>query len=125
MKWSGIIIVLALAMMGCKTEKTLIATASDIKTERSLEYGKDSIVIRDSVYVFVRGDTVFRDRVHTKYKERVVARVDTVYSTNTVVEEKIVLKENRLKVTGYRLLAIILACCCVVLFICWIFNIRR
>lgn len=47
---------------------------------------RDSIHIRDSIYVRTSGDTVWRDRYHTELRDRLVR--DTIYinSTDTIRE---------------------------------------
>jgi len=42
---------------------------------------KDSVHVHDSIYVREKGDTVFVDRWHTKYRDR--QRTDTMYVART------------------------------------------
>ncbi len=91
-KYGFVLLLLSATLWSCKTIQTEVCQ-TEISKERSLDYERDTVYIVDSVCIFVHGDTVFRDRVHTKYKERVVARVDTIYSTNTVVEKQVVEKK--------------------------------
>lgn len=44
----------------------------------------DSIHVRDSVFMFVKGDTVFRDRWHKEYKDRIVHDTSYVYITDSI-----------------------------------------
>ena len=81
----------------CRSQQTLTEALSDIKTERRQEYGKDSIVIRDSIVYRVARDTVYRERWRTEYKDRYVERVDTLVQererlVETVVEKKVIPK---------------------------------
>ena len=93
----GVIIVFSFAMAGCRSQQTLTEALSDIKTERRQEYGKDSIVIRDSIVVRVARDTVYQERWRTEYKDRYLQRTDTIYRdrervVETVVEKKVIPK---------------------------------
>ena len=54
------------------------------KTEYVDRFKTDSIHVRDSVFVLVKGDTVIKDRWRTVYKE-VYAR-DTIYRQDTIRE---------------------------------------
>ena len=79
-------------MPSCRSEQILTESVSAIK-ERSERNERDSIVIRDSVVVFVQGDTIYKDRWHTEYKDRVLARVDTVVRVDERVVESVVEKK--------------------------------
>ena len=52
------------------------------KTEYVDRFKTDSVHVRDSVFVLVKGDTVIKDRWRTVYKE-VYAR-DTIYRQDTI-----------------------------------------
>lgn len=94
-----IVIIVSLVLMcvlsGCRTAKEL--ESSDLTNIEKLveyrdKYHRDSIYIRDSVIVFVKGDTVYKDRWRTEYKDRVVR--DTVFKTDTVFIAKEVEREQ-------------------------------
>ena len=42
---------------------------------------RDSIHVYDSIFMFQKGDTIFRDRWHTEYKDRIIR--DTAYINKT------------------------------------------
>lgn len=91
----------------CKSIKSVEKSESLI-TDKSDLYERDSIVIRDSVIVRIAGDTVYKDRWHTEYKDRIVQQMDTVVRVDeriveTVVERKVVPRWTWW-VTGYCLL---------------------
>lgn len=82
-------------VIGCKTKYVPIETT---KTEYKDRLERDSIYFKEFVKIYQKGDTVFRDSIVYKYKDRQVK--DTVNVTDTirvpypVVETKEV---NRLK----------------------------
>lgn len=82
-------------VIGCKTQYVPIETT---KTEYKDRLERDSIYFKEFVKIYQKGDTVFRDSIVYKYKDRQVK--DTVNVTDTirvpypVVETKEV---NRLK----------------------------
>jgi hypothetical protein len=45
---------------------------------------RDSIHVKDSVFMFVKGDTVFRDRWHTVYKDRLLRDTAYIHKTDSV-----------------------------------------
>lgn len=80
-----------LSLSGCRT-KTVYIPQETVRTEYQDRYLRDSIYLRDSVYVRDRGDSIFVDRWHTQYIDRL--RVDSFLRTDTIREpypvEKIV-----------------------------------
>lgn len=46
---------------------------------------RDSIHMKDSVLMFIKGDTVFRDRWHTEYRDKLIR--DTINITDTIKTE--------------------------------------
>ena len=95
-KYLYVLLILSMLTVSCKTYQ---ASSESNKTdiERSERNERDSIVIRDSVIVRIAGDTVYKDRWHTEYKDRIVQQVDTVVQVDervveTVVEKKIIPK---------------------------------
>lgn len=80
---------------------------------RMVEY-HDTLRLReyDSVFVYVKGDTIWRDRWHYREKERVVERLDTAY-----VEIQLA-GEPYIPDWGKRLIGI--AAGIVVLFVLWL-----
>ena len=67
----------------------------DVSTERSRDYERDSIIVRDSVIVFARADTVYKERWRTEYKDRVVTKTDTLVQEVERLVEKRVVEEKR------------------------------
>ena len=55
---------------------------------------RDSIEVRDSVYIVERGDTVFKTRYHYIYRDRVVC--DTFYHHSSDTVTKVVTVERNL-----------------------------
>lgn len=75
----GIIIValVSLLLSGCQTIKYVPVEVVEkeyiTKTDTFIQ--KDSIVFHDSVYIHSKGDTVWYEKWHTKYKDRIVTRI--------------------------------------------------
>lgn len=75
---------LILFMLSCESVKYI--PVENVKTEKEYvdRWNRDSVCIRDSVFVLVKGDTVFKDRYRIVYKDRYsrdtvyVSKVDTV-----------------------------------------------
>lgn len=126
-KWAciGLVIgIILLAFTGCKTKEYI--NVPSVRTEyvcRTDTFAKlDSIYMKDSVYVFKKGDTVFhnklvyRDRYHNIYK----VKTDTIIKTDSVtvpypIERQLTKNEQRLMSLGRCYIAIlfILAACAI------------
>lgn len=78
------------------------ATRNDstaVRVVYKVQQVKDTCYIKDSVFIRIRADTVFVDRIKTLYRERI--RVDTLHATDTlkVYADRYMVKEvevNRL-----------------------------
>ncbi len=106
-KYLYVLLILSMLTVSCKTyQKVTEQNSSNV--ERSDNYERDSIVIRDSVIVRIAGDTVYKDRWHTEYKDRVVQQVDTVVRVDERIVEQVIEKKVIPRwawwVTGYCLL---------------------
>lgn len=71
-------------MLGCRSVKHV--PVETVKTEKEYvdRWNRDSVYIRDSVFVLVKGDTVYKDRTRTVYRDRYsrdtayISKVDTI-----------------------------------------------
>lgn len=94
---------LVLLLLSCKTTKqnnVEYIHLYSIDTLREVQLKVDSVVLRDSIVTFIKGDTIQIEKWHTAFRERLrvdtveKVRVQTVYQTKTVENVKEV---NRLK----------------------------
>ena len=104
------VIVVCTVLLGCKTTKYVTVTMTEYRDRyihQTDSFVKtDSVWVHDSVSVVVRGDTIFNDRWHYKFKDRIVykSKTDTIRVKDSVpykVEvpvEKVVYKEKK---TGF------------------------
>lgn len=85
MDYRGIIIILlASAIWSCRSVKYV--PVETVKTDSVYvnKWHRDSVHVRDSVFLLIKGDTVFRDRLKVVYRDKLVTdtsfieRVDTV-----------------------------------------------
>ncbi len=87
----GIIFLLFIAAMfsGCKNVQYI--PVETVKTEYITKIDtvlqKDSVVFHDSVYIHSKGDTVWYEKWHTKYQDRIVykTKVDSFIRTDSVM----------------------------------------
>lgn len=88
-----VVSLLLLTMVGCsaveKVENRAVMSANNY-TERVVAV--DSVVVRDSVFIREKADTVFFTKYRTLYKERL--RVDTVICRDTLFVEKEILVDK-------------------------------
>lgn len=64
-------------LIGCNSVKHV--PVETVKTEKEYvdRWNRDSVYVRDSVFILVKGDTVFKDRFRIVYKDKLVR--DTAY----------------------------------------------
>jgi hypothetical protein len=101
-------------LCGCKAKEAV--TVEKTRTDTLLWYSniRDSVVVKDSVYVKDGGDTVVVERWHTRWRERVVkdtvykSRVDSVpYPVVKMVEKELSMWQKIRMHTGEAVLAIL------------------
>lgn len=129
----GLVIgIIVLAFTGCKTKEYI--KVPSIRTEyvcRTDTFAKlDSIYMKDSVYVFQKGDTVFhnkvvyQDRYHNIYK----VKTDTIIKTDSVavpypIERQLTKNEQRLMSLGrYYIAFLFILVVCAIGFTLWYRN---
>lgn len=81
-KITGVLIAIAVAIlilsMFCRCTTTKYVPITEyrdrvvVKTDSLLK--TDSVYVHDSVSVYIRGDTVFKDKYHIQYKDRYISR---------------------------------------------------
>lgn len=78
-----LIIPLILALLAsCTTTKYVEVPVETVKIERIHDTKVDSVVVRDSIDRWLKGDTCYIYQEHTKYKY--IGRVDTVIKIDTI-----------------------------------------
>lgn len=85
-------LLLVCILIGCKSTEKLQNINTETRIEYRDKYHRDSVYIRDSIIIHVKGDTVYKDRWHTEWKEKETG--DTVILTDTVYIEKEVFREK-------------------------------
>lgn len=83
-----VIFIMLSALNGCKTvEQSISNYQRTVDTMYINKIQRDSIWIKDSIFIKEKGDTVWVKEWHTKFKDRVIK--DTVYQskTDTVFKE--------------------------------------
>ncbi len=111
MKWVFIIAVLCL--FSCRSIKYV--PVETVKTEKKYidRVKRDSIHVHDSIFVLIKGDTVFRDRYHIVYKDMCFRDTTYIHKTDSVqvpypVEKPLSRWQNfKLQVGGFSIAAII------------------
>lgn len=72
-------------MIGCKPVKEIVykeIPVEIVKTEYKDVYHFDSIYLKENVYIYQKGDTIFRDSTHIEYIEKQVH--DTLITHDTI-----------------------------------------
>lgn len=75
-------------LTGCRSVRYVAAPEyhTEYKTGVDSFIRRDSVWVKDSVWLWMQGDTVYKERWHTKYNDRYVYRnkKDTVIKTDSV-----------------------------------------
>lgn len=85
-------LLLVCILIGCKSTEKLQNINTETRIEYRDKYHRDSVYIRDSIIIHVKGDTVYKDRWHAEWKEKETG--DTIILTDTVYIEKEVFRER-------------------------------
>lgn len=122
MKRIIIYFVIACALAGCATKRSVTETYKVVEvhdTLRQLVVQTDSVVVRDSVRVWIQGDTIHHDRWRVEYRDRWRDKVREVVKmqTDTLVVTKFI-KEGRRK-TGLPVLGLLflVVFCVIIIFV--------
>lgn len=87
-----LIVIPCLLFIACHAPKEIIkeVPVEIVKTEYKDLWHFDSIYLKENVYIYQKGDTIFRDSTHIKYVEKQVHDTlithDTVPKTITITE---------------------------------------
>lgn len=84
--YAALLVILALILMalffsGCSTTRYVPVETTRTDTAYITRLTRDSIHTTDSVLIYIKGDTVIRDRLHTEYV--FLTRTDTAYQSRT------------------------------------------
>ena len=70
-------------LTACKS----VQTATNSTTNHTIaQLQRDSIYLRDSIFVRIRADTVYLEKWHTRWREKEITRTDTVQVETTKTE---------------------------------------
>ncbi len=78
-----ILLVSAICLLSCRTQYVPVETVrTEYKTRDSVRY--DSIYKHDSIFYFIKGDTVYEYVKQVEYKYLFINRTDTVLKTDSI-----------------------------------------
>ena len=72
-------------LTSCRSTAPLISVPRNDSIVIRDRFVRDSIIVRDSIFVRLKNDTVFIDRWHNLWRDRTVATTDTVYKDKEVL----------------------------------------
>lgn len=107
-------------LSGCKTTEVVREVPVVVEhttTQRHTDIVRDTLMMRDSVYHYIKGDTVIIERWHETINNNFVSVADTVHDTIPKVVPVTVTKEVPRAVQWWQVAAI-LAAFGVVIYIC-------
>ena len=79
-----ILLTLAICLTSCRSIKyvPVETVKTEYKTRDSIRF--DSIYEHDSIFLFVKGDTVYKEKYRYKYRSLTINKTDTVMLTDSV-----------------------------------------
>lgn len=78
-----ILLTSAICFVSCRTQYIPVETVrTEYKTRDSIRF--DSIYEHDSIFLFVNGDTVYKEKYRYKYRYLTINKTDTVMLTDSV-----------------------------------------
>lgn len=118
MKKIVLFVFMALMAVACKTVEYVPVVKTEVEYRDRIE--KDTLVVKDSVYIHQKGDTVYQEKYKYIYKEH--TKVDTayIYSCDTITKVQTVEKqltswqETKMKVGGWCMGILILLVVCAI-----------
>lgn len=79
-----IFLIAGIWLVSCRSIEYVPVETVRTKTEYRDHWLRDSIHVRDSVFMFTKGDTIFRERFHAVYKDRLVKDTTYINKTDTI-----------------------------------------
>lgn len=101
-RWHAAVVTLGILLLciwlllasGCKViEKEVPVVVEHTSTQRTTDIVRDTLMMRDSVYHYVQGDTLRIERWHYTTRVEVVERTDTLRDSIPVITEVATTKE--------------------------------
>lgn len=83
-KLLAVIVIFILLMCSCSTTKLVEVPVEKIRTEYIHDTKIDSVFVKDSVDRWLKGDTLYIYKEHTKFKY--INKTDTVCKTDTITK---------------------------------------
>ena len=94
MRWLLPFLFLTIFVNSCTTTKYVPVDSVRVDSVRVETVRRDSVVLRDSIYIVQRGDTVFKTKYKYVYRDRVLR--DTFYHVKCDTVTKVVKVEKEL-----------------------------
>lgn len=79
-----ILLTLAICLTSCRSVQYVPVESVRTEIEYRDRWQRDSIHVQDSIVIQSKGDTVFRDRWHTLYKDRLLRDTTYIYRTDSI-----------------------------------------
>ena len=77
-------VLFVLALSSCRSAAPLVSVPRNDSMVIRDRFVRDSTIVRDSIVVRLKSDTVVIDRWHNLWRDRIVATTDTVYKDKLV-----------------------------------------
>lgn len=78
------VIICCIVCSSCRSVKYVPVESVRTEIEYRDRMQRDSIHVHDSIFMYAKGDTIFRDRWHTMYKDRLIRDTTYINKTDTI-----------------------------------------
>lgn len=79
-----IFLLVAVSFSSCRSTRYIPVETIKEKVEYRDRLQRDSIHVLDSIFLWARGDTVFRDRWRTEYRDRLIRDTTYIHRTDSI-----------------------------------------
>lgn len=117
-----ILLMSAICLSSCRSVQYIPVESIKTEIEYRDRWQRDSIHVHDSIVIQSKGDTVFRDRWHTLYRDRYLRDTTYIYRTDSIqvpylVERELTWWQSMKQETGGIAIGVIIALCFIILFL--------
>lgn len=118
-----ILLTLAIWLSSCRTKYVPIESVQT-EIEYRDRWQRDSIHVHDSIVIQSNGDTIFRDRWHTLYKDRLLRDTTYIYRTDSIqvpypIERELTWWQSVKQETGGIAIGVMIALCFIIIYLIW------
>ncbi len=115
--------IVALLLVGCKGQERIVETVRTEYKDRLVEK-VDTVSVKDSTFVYVKGDTLYIYKYRDRWREKIVRDTSYIMRTDSVEIPVYIEKELSFQDKAMESLKGMLICFCVVCFFLVLYKLK-